>query len=42
MVNGYLENIFFDFEEKYNFHDMYSGGFFVMNLEPEITWAYWA
>ncbi len=33
---------FFDFEEKYNFHDMYSGGFFVMNLDPEIAWAYWA
>ena len=33
---------FFDFEEKYGFHDMYSGGFYVMQLEPEITWAYWA
>lgn len=33
---------FFDFEEKYGFHDMYSGGFIVMQLEPEVMWAYWA
>ncbi|MDO4869876.1 MAG: hypothetical protein Q4A65_06325 [Bacillota bacterium] len=33
---------FFDFEEEYGFHDMYSGGFYVMNMEPEILWAYWA
>ena len=33
---------FFDFEEKYGFHDMYSGGFYTMQEEPEITWAYWA
>ena len=33
---------FFDFEEKYGFHDMYSGGFFVMRLEPEVSWAFWA
>ena len=33
---------FSDFEEKYGFHDMYSGGFYVMRLEPEISWAYWA
>ena len=33
---------FFDFEDKYGFHDMYSGGFYVMQLEPEISWAYWA
>lgn len=33
---------FYDFEEKYDFHDMYSGGFHVMQLEPEISWAYWA
>ena len=33
---------FSDFEEKYGFHDMYSGGFHVMQLEPEISWAYWA
>ena len=37
-----FRNYFFDFEEKYGFHDMYSGGFYVMQLEPEITWAYWA
>ena len=33
---------FSDFEEKYGFHDMYSGGFYVMQLEPETAWAYWA
>ena len=33
---------FFDFEDAYGFHDMYSGGFYVMRLEPEISWAYWA
>ena len=33
---------FFDFEERYGFHDMYSGGFFVMQVEPEVSWAYWA
>ena len=33
---------FSDFEETYGFHDMYSGGFYVMRLEPEISWAYWA
>ena len=33
---------FFDFEEKYGFHDMYSGGFYVMRLEPEVSWAFWA
>ena len=33
---------FFDFEEEYGFHDMYSGGFHVMQLEPEVSWAYWA
>ena len=33
---------FFDFEEKYGFRDMYSGGFHVMQLEPEVSWAYWA
>ena len=33
---------FSDFEEQYGFHDMYSGGFYVMQLEPEISWAYWA
>ena len=33
---------FYDFEEKYGFHDMYSGGFYVMQLDPKISWAYWA
>ncbi len=33
---------FSDFEEEYGFHDMYSGGFRVMQLEPEVSWAYWA
>ena len=28
---------FFDFEERYGFHDMYSGGFFVMQVEREIS-----
>ena len=37
-----FQKYFFDFEEKYGFHDMYSGGFYVMRLEPEISWAYWA
>ena len=33
---------FGDFEARYGFHDMYSGGFYVMQLEPEVSWAYWA
>ncbi len=33
---------FDDFEARYGFHDMYSGGFYVMQLEPEVSWAYWA
>ena len=37
-----FQKYFFDFEEKYGFHDMYSGGFYVMQAEPEIAWAYWA
>ena len=37
-----FQKYFLDFEEKYGFHDMYSGGFYVMRLEPEISWAYWA
>ena len=37
-----FQKCFFDFEEKYGFHDMYSGGFIVMQLEPEEMWAYWA
>ena len=33
---------FSDFEDKFGFHDMYTGGFVVMNAEPEDMWAYWA
>ena len=32
---------FADFETKYDFHDMYSGGFYPFP-EPEIEWAYWS
>lgn len=32
---------FTDFEEKYGFHDMYSGGFFPY-ITPEEYWAYWS
>lgn len=31
---------FSDFEEKYGFHDMYSGGFYPYNSLEEY-WAYW-
>lgn len=37
-----FEKYFFDFEKRYDFHDMYSGGFYVMRLKPEISWAFWA
>ena len=37
-----FKKYFSDFEKKYGFHDMYSGGFHVMQLEPEISWAFWA
>lgn len=37
-----FEKYFFDFEKRYDFHDMYSGGFYVMRLQPEISWAFWA
>ena len=33
---------FFDFEDRYGFHDMYSGGFRMMEEEQEVLWAYWA
>ena len=33
---------FFDFEEEYDIHDMYSGGFDVMGLPPEVMWAFWS
>ena len=32
---------FHDFEAKYNFHDMYSGGFYPY-ASPEEFWAYWS
>lgn len=32
---------FFDFEERYGFHDMYSGGFYPYGT-PEEFWAYWS
>lgn len=32
---------FSDFEDKYGFHDMYSGGFYHFNT-PEEMWAYWS
>ena len=37
-----FKRYFFDFEEAFDFHDMYTGGFVVMNAAPEVTWAYWA
>ena len=37
-----LEKWFGDFVAKYHIPDMYSGGFMVMQLAPEIMWAYWA
>ncbi len=32
---------FSDFEEKYDFHDMYSGGFYPYRT-PEESWAFWS
>ncbi|MEE5991946.1 MAG: Sir2 silent information regulator family NAD-dependent deacetylase [Oscillospiraceae bacterium] len=32
---------FSDFEEKYGFHDMYTGGFYPFET-PEKMWAYWS
>jgi len=37
-----FKKYFFDFEKAFGFHDMYTGGFVVMNAEPEVMWAYWA
>lgn len=36
-----FERYFKDFEEKYGFHDMYSGGFYPYNTAEE-HWAYWS
>ena len=37
-----FERYFKDFIQKYHFTDMYSGGFQVLQLAPEIMWAYWS
>ncbi len=37
-----FEKYFADFAAKYRFEDMYSGGFIVMQLPPEVLWAYWS
>ena len=36
-----FRKFFSDFEEKYGFHDMYSGGFYPYNTLEEY-WAYWS
>ena len=36
-----FEKYFSDFEAKYDFHDMYSGGFYPY-ATPEEYWAYWS
>ena len=36
-----FENYFSDFIEKYNFRDMYSGGFYPFETLEE-HWAYWS
>ena len=36
-----FERFFSDFEAKYCFHDMYSGGFFPFETQEEM-WAYWS
>ena len=36
-----FEKYFSDFEAKYGFHDMYSGGFYPYET-PEERWAYWS
>ena len=36
-----FERYFKDFEEKYSFHDMYSGGFYPYGTAEE-HWAYWS
>ena len=36
-----FQKYFSDFEEKYGFHDMYSGGFFPFET-PEEMWAFWS
>ena len=36
-----FEIYFADFEKKYGFHDMYSGGFYPYKT-PEENWAFWS
>ena len=36
-----FEKFFNDFEQKYGFHDMYSGGFYPYKTQEEF-WAYWS
>lgn len=36
-----FQQYFSDFEEKYDFHDMYTGGFYPYRT-PEEYWAYWS
>lgn len=36
-----FKKYFADFEEKYGFHDMYTGGFYPFST-PEEHWAYWS
>lgn len=36
-----FKKYFSDFEEKYGFHDMYSGGFYPYGTQEEF-WAYWS
>ncbi len=40
-VGERFHEYFSDFEEKYGFHDMYSGGFYPYKT-PEEHWAYWS
>ena len=40
-VGERFHEYFSDFEEKYGFHDMYSGGFYSYKT-PEEHWAYWS
>ena len=37
-----FEKYFSDFSRKYGFTDMYTGGFHVLGMDPEIMWAYWS
>ena len=37
-----FDKTFSDFKKKYGFEDMYSGGFYVMELPAEVSWAFWS